>query len=59
MAEALGWMIRVGEAFPVAEIAAALVDGGGLALASDPPVAAAVLGGALPDNFPCLELIRF
>ena len=38
VAEALGWMLRVGEAFLVAELAAALVDGGGLVLASDPPV---------------------
>ncbi|BDA49836.1 hypothetical protein COCOBI_14-4560 [Coccomyxa sp. Obi] len=58
MAEAMGWMIRVGEAFAVAEIAAALVDGGGLALVSDPPIAAAVLGGTPPDKFPCVELIR-
>lgn len=59
MAEALGWMLRVGEASLVAELAAGLVDGGGLVLASDPPVAAIILGGSPPDNYPCLELIRF
>ena len=59
VAEALGWMLRVREAFLVAELAAALVDGGGLVLASDPPVAAIILGGSPPDNYPCLELIRF
>ena len=48
----LGWMIRVGEAAAVAEIAAALVDAGGLVLACDLPVAAAFLGS------PAYELIR-
>ena len=51
MAEALGWMIKVGEAAAVAEIAAALVDGG-LVLACVLPVAAVLLGA------PAYELIR-
>ncbi len=58
LAEALGWMIQVGEAAAVAEIVAAVVKAGGLVLACDPPVAAVVLGGAPPGQSPVLELIR-
>ena len=51
------WMIRSGHARAVAQITAALVDSGGLALACQVKNGMVVLGEALA-GCPCYELVR-
>ncbi len=51
------WMVYVGGARVVAEITAALVDAGGLALACDVKYAMVALGEWLAGS-PCYELVR-
>lgn len=57
MALANLWMVYVGEARAVAEVTAALVDAGGLALACDVKYSMVAVGEWLAGS-PCYELVR-